>query len=556
MARIIFLMLVTIVFSTPAFLQVTQSWTRTYAFNPDGNARAITTDQSGNVYSAGNTSLSGNSDIHLVKYNSAGSQQWVKTFNGVSNGADIPKLVRTDESGNIYVAAITRKGFENYLSNLLVLKYSPTGTLLWSTEYNCPQNFAEVPEAMKIDNSGNVYIAGYAAIDLMFDWMVVKVSSTGSVLWGVVINGPAGGSGLNDAARDIVLDIFGNVYVTGTSDGKSGTVSTGSDYLTIKYSTSGSLIWARRYNGDSNAEDKSNGIVTDPSGNIYITGHSVVSTDPFAKAFVTIKYNGSGTEQWRRTHAGSASSGTSITRDASDNIYVGGGINNSSMLIKYNSAGVQQWERSWTDPLFFLFFIQSMQMDRYGNIYAMGQRGGEDVLMLKYTPSGNLDWAVRYGTPSTSENGEGFIVFHPVPQPPATSNSALVYVLATTNGTTIFDGDMTTIKYSQPTNNDPMAAVVEKNTDKITVSNFPNPFTNLTTFTYELPEDARVTINIYDLQGRRLQTLTDGFKSAGVHTAKFNVHAHAGGIYYYRFTARSGDKEYKETRALKKENGF
>ena len=64
--------------------------------------------------------------------------------------------------------------------------------------------------------------------------------------------------------------------------------------------------------------------------------------------------------------------------------------------------------------------------------------------------------------------------------------------------------------------------------------NYPNPFTDFTVIGYDLPTAARVTMNVYDVLGRRVSTLVDGDQVAGRHRAIFDARSVASGVYFYR----------------------
>ena len=73
-------------------------------------------------------------------------------------------------------------------------------------------------------------------------------------------------------------------------------------------------------------------------------------------------------------------------------------------------------------------------------------------------------------------------------------------------------------------------------------ANYPNPFSTETTFTFDLPEPAFVQIDVYDLQGRHVQTLSDQFYPAGQHQVLFERGSLPGGHYLYRMTAANLSK--------------
>lgn len=73
-----------------------------------------------------------------------------------------------------------------------------------------------------------------------------------------------------------------------------------------------------------------------------------------------------------------------------------------------------------------------------------------------------------------------------------------------------------------------------KPTDLTLLPNYPNPFNPTTNITYQLPETGRVNVGVYDITGRRVQTLVDGVQKAGIHTIQFNASQLSTGIYLYK----------------------
>jgi len=67
--------------------------------------------------------------------------------------------------------------------------------------------------------------------------------------------------------------------------------------------------------------------------------------------------------------------------------------------------------------------------------------------------------------------------------------------------------------------------------------NYPNPFNPTTTFEFKLPQASQVRLAVFDLSGRLISTVVDGFRNAGVHKVTFDGSGLASGIYVYRLTA-------------------
>ena len=67
--------------------------------------------------------------------------------------------------------------------------------------------------------------------------------------------------------------------------------------------------------------------------------------------------------------------------------------------------------------------------------------------------------------------------------------------------------------------------------------NYPNPFNAQTTIQYYLPERSSVSIEIFDILGRKITTLAEGTKPAGSHQAPWDANGQATGIFFYRLMA-------------------
>jgi M6 family metalloprotease-like protein len=61
---------------------------------------------------------------------------------------------------------------------------------------------------------------------------------------------------------------------------------------------------------------------------------------------------------------------------------------------------------------------------------------------------------------------------------------------------------------------------------------YPNPFNASTVLQYTLPKNGHVTLEIVDVQGRKVTTLVDGNRSAGMHTASLSGQFLPSGVYF------------------------
>jgi len=71
------------------------------------------------------------------------------------------------------------------------------------------------------------------------------------------------------------------------------------------------------------------------------------------------------------------------------------------------------------------------------------------------------------------------------------------------------------------------------------LQNYPNPFNPSTTINYSVPKTSFVTLKVYDVLGREVETLVNGEKSQGNYKIEFNASRLASGMYIYRMQAGS-----------------
>jgi hypothetical protein len=91
------------------------------------------------------------------------------------------------------------------------------------------------------------------------------------------------------------------------------------------------------------------------------------------------------------------------------------------------------------------------------------------------------------------------------------------------------------------------ASSVEK-TDEVALTfelsnNYPNPFNPSTQIRYSIPKSSMVSLKVYDMVGRQVATLVNGYQDAGKYTVTFNTNESSlnlsSGVYFYRLEAGS-----------------
>jgi hypothetical protein len=366
MKTILFIIAAYSMLSLQAHAQVGQAWLNLYngsdSVTDSGKDAAL--DAAGNLYVTGIS----RGDIVLIKYNPAGVQQWVRTHTGTGSSGDIGEEIRIDASGNIYIGGIIKNaGSQN---DIALLKYNSAGTQQWvKTVTGSFPTGNDKFGGMTLDAAGNIYITGMVSDTLSdLNAITVKFTPAGSEVWRAKYESSPGNS-YQDEGISLTLDASGNVYMCGLT---FFTISGSGDMVTVKYNAAGLQQWARM--AGSTFIDQASDIAVSDSGFIYVTGKIYYGTT-LRDDIVTIKYDPAGAELWRLNYndiPGSYERGEFIILDDSSNVYVGG-TGADYLLIKYGAGGEQKWVQRYNGPHNYADYLAGMVMDGEGNIYLTGE---------------------------------------------------------------------------------------------------------------------------------------------------------------------------------------
>ena len=332
----------------------------------------MTVDIWGNVYMvASGYRPDSRLDYVTVKYNSDGAEQWIAYYDGDKGNLDRASSLTVDDSGHVYVTGRSVEPWRCY--DYATIKYNSEGVEQWIARHDGPIRIdCDVPTALAVDDSGNVYVTGWGEVtEMVCDFTTIKYDSNGIEQWVVRYDGPIHS---NDRAYAIALDNSGNVYVTGSSPG----LGTESDYATVKYNSDGQELWVARYNGPANSYDSAQQVVVDGFCNVYVTG---ASEDVYSnRDYATIKYNSNGIQLWVARYNGpdnSDDSAVALAVDDLGHVYVAGSSRGLSgtfdyATIKYDSNGVQQWAVRYNGSGDSWDMAVACALDNQNTIYVSG----------------------------------------------------------------------------------------------------------------------------------------------------------------------------------------
>jgi hypothetical protein len=377
----------------------------------------IRVDAQGNVYVAG-VSYRGAAfgyDYVTVKYDAAGNEQWVRYYNGPKGDTDWAYGLALDSAGNVYVtgyitSAEVSSGFFFY--EFATVKYDAAGNEQWVRLHSTKKYLqGHIAKDVEVDAQGNVYVTGYAWLgstgsDAAKEVITVKYSPAGGLVWSARYNG-GGTAEVLDEPDGLALDSQGNVYVYGHTRFEE----VREDFLLLKYDgASGALAWDRHWGKPFH--DHAKDIAVDGSGNVYLTGETYdgdyyTATRYPTSDVATVKFSTSGVLLWERFYRafpGKQDGGRHVSLDAQGNVYVGafteGFVNSDIALIKYRPDGTEDWAYRYDNPWNTFDVLDAMEADASGNLYL----AGSSVVVTNGASSRDLSTIKLAVTPSTVLN--------------------------------------------------------------------------------------------------------------------------------------------------------
>ncbi len=543
------------------------AWVRRYngPANSGDLAHAIAVDDSGNAYVTGISAQAAlpewEEDYITIKYHPDGDTAWIRGYDGPGDGGyDEAYAIAVDDSGCVYV---TGEGMGCLLQyDCPTIKYNPDGAIARQSIYDGLANDYDGAYAIAVDGSGNVYVTG-CTYDFggKCDCFTIRYSLDGDS-WVRTYNGPAKGG---DYGNAIAVDDSGHVYVAGTSTGSG----TSRDYLIIKYLPNGDTDWLRTYNGPGNGFDEANAIAVDDSGNIYVTGQSWGSGTLYD--YATIKYYPNGDTAWVRRYNGPGY-GNDIARDIAvygcDDVYVtgrseGSGTGQDYATVKYLANGDSGWVMRYNGPGNHWDLAQAIALDDSGNVYVTGRSEGSgsdhDYCTIKYVQGISHVSIIDYAfVPQTDTIAVGDSVRwtnNGAEPHTSTSDTKVLW-----DSDTLNPGESFTFQFDSPGSYPYHCAIYPSMAGTIVVlstdvkeeigdgekpsqfglsQNYPNPFNPTTKIEFTLAKSGFVTLQIYDVLGRKVRTLvsedlSSGYKSVLWDGKNDDGKDVASGVYFYQ----------------------
>ncbi len=480
-------------------------------------------DDNGCVYIGGTYYNQSNSDFIIAKFSENGIFLWNKIYNSEYNLQDYPKDMIVNSLGDVYITGQSYTSSENSNTKVTTIKYDSSGTLKWKNHYANTNGYV-FPSALTTDIFGNIYLVinnrNYEKIT------TIKYEPAGTQKWLIDYIGAT----TQSVVKDVSADNYGNVYFCGyTSGNKSGemltvrylqswntgfTLTGHVDYLDNNQPVEGGYIKAVKL------EKSSGNIVTIDSTPIQVTGNF------------------------------------SLKRITSDSLYlIAFPPQNLAYIPTYYPQGIN-WQNA--QKLFPTANISGLNIkvqrinNSSGNCSIKGKiiKTNPEVTNLKdafvYVKSGN-DF-LKFGT----SDGNGIYQINSIQQGNVKlivdrlgySPDSLSMNLLSGNSYENVNFNLNQIYVNIQWNNKIIPTKYFLN------QNYPNPFNPSTKIRFDIIKSGIVKLEVYDIVGRKLQTLINENLQPGTYETTFDAAGLSSGIYFYKLTT-DGFSQTKKMLLLK-----
>ncbi|MDD3860546.1 MAG: T9SS type A sorting domain-containing protein, partial [Bacteroidales bacterium] len=299
--------------------------TNTYVFDGtahlDDSAVDILIGESGNIYIGGISRLVSQRAFVLIKTDSELEDIWQKTHT-LYYGADLRKIHFNSTTQNIAITG-NYTDWENLFLSAVVV-YDKDGNKILDEYYRTLEDRSAVGFDVIANSDNSYYVCGYEANEEtnLWDALLMKYDEAGEILWSKKVYAESSPA----VFKSMITDNSGNIYITGMS---------GENAITVKYDLNGNQIWFQTHSSKLgfSTVDTHESIKQSIDGDIFITARNIPANGGGA---MLVKYDGEGEHQWTQYYNGSATQldePLSFCLDDSGNSYM---ILNSRNASYYN----------------------------------------------------------------------------------------------------------------------------------------------------------------------------------------------------------------------------
>ena len=502
-----------------------EQWNNAFGGDNDEEAYSVRSTSDGGYILTGYTKSFGvgENDVLLIKTDSSGNSQWIRTFGGAQD--DEGYCLTLDRDGGYVIAGAT-SSFGAGSRDAYLIKTDQAGNLVWSRTLGGMSS--DGARSIQKTSDGGFIITGWTfsyGPGYVGNAWLVKTDSAGYQQW----NRSFGGSDV-DRGYSVQQTTDGGYILTGYTASYGAGLD---DLWLIKTDSSGNLEWDKTFGGSG--RDYGHYVQQTIDGGYVVTGYTL-SYGAGGDDLWLIKTDASGNEEWKATFGGAQSDVGYEVHQTTDHGYIivghtlsyGAGLHDI-YLIRLAPPAAPLFTVSPDSLWFGSIVVGDTLLDSLEV-----QNHGQADLMIDSVASTNLFFTIL----PTSR-----II------PPDSSAHFIIQLIATVPGSQegflIFHHNGATTPDSVYVSADVITSFEQKEGIKINnyalYQNDPNPFNATTCIRFQIVDLSRVKLAVFDLLGRKVKTLVDERKVSGHYTVQWDGTNEVGqpvssGVYIYRLS--------------------
>ena len=554
-------------------------WEKSYSDNDPANhqAVALALDHDDNIYITGTKSSDQTIDeIVVLKYDKTGSLQWRDYYHGSDVLNYISADIQIDDAYNIYVLGTN---YGQYNSTCLVtMKYHANGQRQWVAAYERKAGYSKGNMArIHIDKSGHVYVATpYADENRNNNILTIKYSHTGEMVWTARYH-YSGPSGARAFPADIHVQPSGEVITLV----KGSPANNRASFILVRHSNDGKVLDISQYGAGShwNIPETPEHLLIDDAERFYVAGtaksfgsqwmrlvqlkqahHKTFKSSKLRRAFSPLTVGRSRTKKLKIINCGNSPLDIrSVTSDHAEfditpeQATIGAnrdttfrvvftptttGKKNGHLIFEHNGSSSPDTIKLSGKGLPNQFILQPSEIlfekDRVSDTTVVGHfyviSPENETHRVYYAGAWHYGFLV---SPESATVFPGDTLVFEVKQKPSVAINDVVHIVVRHTGAT--SPDTVTLRPEGA-----LAVSTRENDIPLSYSlsqNYPNPFNPVTTIQYAVSKPGHVGLKIFNAMGQEVAVLVNEKKIPGRYDVQWHAEDLPSGVYVYRLQA-------------------
>ena len=424
-------------------------------------------------------------------------------------------ILATDDGGFI-LAGSARE--ETISDDVFVLKVNSSGDIVWTTYFGTEDD-DEVANAIIPTSDGGYAIAGFTtntAHSSSFNFLLLKIDSDGNVQWSGDYGGDTG-----DHAMDLIELSDGGFLVVGYAHD----TAYDADIMVVRTDSAGVQEWSNRY---LSSWEEYAGSVMELSGGYLLGGWTNEMEDTCSHYMAKlIDYSGDPIDCYV-FNSSSAGYAWDMCRSDQGGFVLAGWDSGTGGVLCSDFDGNVQWVTDMSTPGYY--YIEAITRTLYSGYLAVGMlessSSNDDFLAVKLDTNGNILWVY------TGDISSGDIALCVVQTPDGG------YAIAGKAYAGNYHSDVALIRLESPEG-------IEEQENRTSIVLAGNPSSACPSFSVTLDNPESVTLNIYDITGRRAGSVFSGNLPEGTHL--FSIDDLEPGVYIARLLTEDDSSSMKFT---------